>query len=166
MADPTFIVNHLAFKHRKYIYSLLLDFLPKLHLKVTTSSLLVSFYWWCILTLSFLCSGVDFKVKMVTIGGKKLKLAIWDTGYLVVLKYFMAMSFFILLFISSDFLGISHAIQLLKQYKWKYMWFYVHLLLVSSLAYYLCCFSPWKTELLLIWRILLYSPFLLAESSS
>ncbi|XP_020247367.1 ras-related protein RABC1 isoform X2 [Asparagus officinalis] len=25
--------------------------------------------------------GVDFKVKMVTIGGKKLKLAIWDTVY-------------------------------------------------------------------------------------
>ena len=25
-------------------------------------------------------SGVDFKVKMVNIGGKKLKLAIWDTG--------------------------------------------------------------------------------------
>lgn len=24
--------------------------------------------------------GVDFKVKHVTIGGKKLKLAIWDTG--------------------------------------------------------------------------------------
>jgi Ras-related protein Rab-18 len=24
--------------------------------------------------------GVDFKVKMVNIGGKKLKLAIWDTG--------------------------------------------------------------------------------------
>ncbi|URE17117.1 hypothetical protein MUK42_10828 [Musa troglodytarum] len=25
--------------------------------------------------------GVDFKVKMVTLGGKKLKLAIWDTVY-------------------------------------------------------------------------------------
>lgn len=25
-------------------------------------------------------TGVDFKVKTVTIGGKKLKLAIWDTG--------------------------------------------------------------------------------------
>lgn len=25
-------------------------------------------------------AGVDFKVKYVTIGGKKLKLAIWDTG--------------------------------------------------------------------------------------
>ena len=24
--------------------------------------------------------GVDFKVKVVSIGGKKLKLAIWDTG--------------------------------------------------------------------------------------
>ena len=25
-------------------------------------------------------AGVDFKVKYVTMGGKKLKLAIWDTG--------------------------------------------------------------------------------------
>lgn len=25
-------------------------------------------------------AGVDFKVKYVTLGGKKLKLAIWDTG--------------------------------------------------------------------------------------
>lgn len=25
-------------------------------------------------------TGVDFKVKHVTVGGKKLKLAIWDTG--------------------------------------------------------------------------------------
>lgn len=24
--------------------------------------------------------GVDFKIKYVTVGGKKLKLAIWDTG--------------------------------------------------------------------------------------
>lgn len=28
----------------------------------------------------FLCVGVDFKVKYVNLGGKKLKLAIWDTG--------------------------------------------------------------------------------------
>lgn len=27
-----------------------------------------------------LSTGVDFKVKHVTVGGKKLKLAIWDTG--------------------------------------------------------------------------------------
>lgn len=26
--------------------------------------------------------GVDFKIKHVTVGGKKLKLAIWDTGIL------------------------------------------------------------------------------------
>jgi hypothetical protein len=33
------------------------------------------------ISLIFLiCPGVDFKVKMVTTGGKKLKLAIWDTG--------------------------------------------------------------------------------------
>jgi hypothetical protein len=30
--------------------------------------------------LCFLNAGVDFKVKYVNVGGKKLKLAIWDTG--------------------------------------------------------------------------------------
>ncbi|RVW21147.1 Ras-related protein RABC1 [Vitis vinifera] len=29
--------------------------------------------------------GVDFKVKHVNIGGKKLKLAIWDTGIITVI---------------------------------------------------------------------------------
>ena len=29
----------------------------------------------------FFYIGVDFKVKHVTLGGKKLKLAIWDTGW-------------------------------------------------------------------------------------
>jgi hypothetical protein len=44
--------------------------------------------YWCKVHLSsFICidsfehnAGVDFKVKYVTLGGKKLKLAIWDTG--------------------------------------------------------------------------------------
>jgi hypothetical protein len=33
--------------------------------------------------MSELCSllpGVDFKIKFLTLGGKKLKLTIWDTG--------------------------------------------------------------------------------------
>ncbi|KAL3016627.1 hypothetical protein AAZX31_06G224400 [Glycine max] len=33
--------------------------------------------------------GVDFKVKYVTMGGKKLKLAIWDTGIHFVVIPFM-----------------------------------------------------------------------------
>lgn len=32
------------------------------------------------LMLDLFCLGVDFKVKYLTIGEKKLKLAIWDTG--------------------------------------------------------------------------------------
>jgi len=28
----------------------------------------------------FLLAGVDFKIKFLTVGGKKLKLTIWDTG--------------------------------------------------------------------------------------
>ncbi|THG02139.1 hypothetical protein TEA_020171 [Camellia sinensis var. sinensis] len=31
--------------------------------------------------------GVDFKVKYVVVGGKKLKLAIWDTGYAITKRY-------------------------------------------------------------------------------
>lgn len=31
--------------------------------------------------ICFFYIGVDFKVKHVTLGGKKLKLAIWDTGW-------------------------------------------------------------------------------------
>ncbi|KAF5960595.1 hypothetical protein HYC85_001804 [Camellia sinensis] len=31
--------------------------------------------------------GVDFKVKYVDVGGKKLKLAIWDTGYAITKRY-------------------------------------------------------------------------------
>lgn len=34
-------------------------------------------------------AGVDFKVKYVTMGGKKLKLAIWDTGIHFVVIPFM-----------------------------------------------------------------------------
>jgi len=34
----------------------------------------------CFLILDLFCLGVDFKVKYLTIGEKKLKLAIWDTG--------------------------------------------------------------------------------------
>ncbi|MBA0749910.1 hypothetical protein Gogos_003783 [Gossypium gossypioides] len=30
--------------------------------------------------------GVDFKIKMVTIGGKRLKLTIWDTGKIDMIK--------------------------------------------------------------------------------
>lgn len=26
--------------------------------------------------------GVDFKLKMLTVGGKRLKLTMWDTGYI------------------------------------------------------------------------------------
>lgn len=33
-------------------------------------------------------AGVDFKVKYVTIGGKKLKLAIWDTGNILYVSHF------------------------------------------------------------------------------
>lgn len=32
------------------------------------------------INLPYLPTGVDFKVKHVIVGGKKLKLAIWDTG--------------------------------------------------------------------------------------
>lgn len=32
-------------------------------------------------------AGVDFKVKYVTVGGKKLKLAIWDTGNVPCVNY-------------------------------------------------------------------------------
>jgi len=32
-------------------------------------------------------AGVDFKVKYVTMGGKKLKLAIWDTGNVQFVNY-------------------------------------------------------------------------------
>ena len=38
---------------------------------------------WCYLFLAYvgLCYvGVDFKIKMLTVGGKRLKLTIWDTG--------------------------------------------------------------------------------------
>lgn len=36
---------------------------------------------YCVLVLMYdQCIGVDFKVKYVDAGGKKLKLAIWDTG--------------------------------------------------------------------------------------
>lgn len=35
----------------------------------------------CWLTyVSRLLPGVDFKIKFLTVGGKKLKLTIWDTG--------------------------------------------------------------------------------------
>lgn len=30
--------------------------------------------------LCYLLPGVDFKIKFLTVGGKKLKLTIWDTG--------------------------------------------------------------------------------------
>lgn len=36
--------------------------------------------------------GVDFKVKFVDIGGKKLKLAIWDTGNPSISVYLFVMS--------------------------------------------------------------------------
>lgn len=42
------------------------------------SMLVISYRWNC--NVPFLSAGVDFKVKHVTLGGKKLKLAIWDTG--------------------------------------------------------------------------------------
>lgn len=53
---------------------------------------LVLFYRFCYLKFLFLicvdlwillfysCSGVDFKIKLLTVGGKRLKLTIWDTG--------------------------------------------------------------------------------------
>lgn len=39
---------------------------------------ITSYHWHC--SFLYLSTGVDFKVKHVTLGGKKLKLAIWDTG--------------------------------------------------------------------------------------
>jgi hypothetical protein len=42
----------------------------------------------CLLTLvSHLLAGVDFKIKFLTVSGKKLKLTIWDTGELNTLEY-------------------------------------------------------------------------------
>jgi hypothetical protein len=42
----------------------------------------------CLLNLvSHLLAGVDFKIKFLTVGGKKLKLTIWDTGELNTLEY-------------------------------------------------------------------------------
>lgn len=34
--------------------------------------------------------GVDFKIKLLTVGGKRLKLTIWDTGmkFMLILFYF------------------------------------------------------------------------------
>lgn len=37
------------------------------------------FRYSCILT-GFLIAGIDFKIKTVELGGKKIKLQIWDTG--------------------------------------------------------------------------------------
>lgn len=38
------------------------------------------FYW-------MLLVGVDFKIKLLTVGGKKLKLTIWDTGNLFAFRF-------------------------------------------------------------------------------
>jgi hypothetical protein len=53
-------------------------------------------YWCKVYLSSFICidsfehnAGVDFKVKYVTLGGKKLKLAIWDTGNVTCLFSFL-----------------------------------------------------------------------------
>jgi len=51
----------------------------------------------CDLLLSI--TGVDFKVKYVTIEGKRLKLAIWDTG----MYAYYSLSFFKSLFIRLEF---------------------------------------------------------------
>jgi hypothetical protein len=46
-----------------------------------------------IIHLFITITGVDFKVKYLTMGGKKLKLAIWDTGMYVC--YSLSFPFFI-----------------------------------------------------------------------
>lgn len=70
-----------------------LSFLWLEHSKLWLSNAwLVLFYRFCYLKFLFLicvdlwillfysCSGVDFKIKLLTVGGKRLKLTIWDTG--------------------------------------------------------------------------------------
>lgn len=48
--------------------------------KMKNGASLANFLICLVINWLFLWAGVDFKVKYVTAGGKKLKLAIWDTG--------------------------------------------------------------------------------------
>lgn len=53
-------------------------------------------------------AGVDFKVKYVNVGGKKLKLAIWDTGNSKCVLMCMAISPFIHYFAVTVIYFITH----------------------------------------------------------
>jgi hypothetical protein len=53
-----------------------------------------------IIHLFITITGVDFKVKYLTMGGKKLKLAIWDTG-MYVCYYSLSFPFFIFIFFTN-----------------------------------------------------------------
>jgi hypothetical protein len=79
-------ITTLSYDHLTHFYKIILIFwLLFLCVLIYASSL-----------LSY--AGVDFKVKYVNVGGKKLKLAIWDTGNSKRVFMCMAISLFIYYF--------------------------------------------------------------------
>ena len=79
-------------------------------------------------------AGVDFKVKYVTIGGKKLKLAIWDTGKnLYLFIYVFHYSHTLLEILAYQCLTVGMAVVETFFYRQNYCGWYLYLIVYTCL---------------------------------
>lgn len=84
-SSPSFPVHLSKIFHQPLVFLTILVSieLPPIYCFMLSFRSCFSFIWFEFSydLMSFLCSvGVDFKIKTLTVGGKRLKLTIWDTG--------------------------------------------------------------------------------------
>lgn len=92
-----------------------------------------------------MAAGVDFKIKMVTVGGKRLKLTIWDTGNWMIYPFFWSRVY---VFSLCELLDTeSFFVFLLRCYAYSMKCSFTHLI-YNILSFVLVC--SWTGE---VWNI-------------